>query len=87
MDDDGNKQLNEEEFVKGLHDQGLEISEEEAKEIFERFDADGSGGINVDEFIVALRVIILIYIIPSPGNMRKISRRVMASNKMATFHP
>lgn len=56
MDDDGNKQLNEEEFIKGLHDQGLPVTEEEAKEIFEIFDTDGSGGINVDEFLVALRV-------------------------------
>lgn len=34
MDDDGNKTLSLEEFVKGLHDTGLECSDEEAAEIF-----------------------------------------------------
>lgn len=56
MDDDGNKLISEEEFVKGLKDQGLSLTDEEAKEVFRKFDKDGSGGINVDEFLIALRV-------------------------------
>lgn len=34
MDDDGNKALSLEEFIKGLHDTGLDCSEEEATDIF-----------------------------------------------------
>nr|QNL34489.1 calcyphosin-like protein [Galeruca daurica] len=55
MDDDGNKNLNQEEFVKGLKEVGLDITDEEAKEMFEKFDTDGSGSVNVDEFLVHIR--------------------------------
>lgn len=36
MDDDGNKGLSLDEFTKGIHDTGLECSDEEAEEIFKR---------------------------------------------------
>lgn len=36
MDDDGNKALSLEEFTKGLADTGLEVSDEEAEEMFNR---------------------------------------------------
>jgi calcyphosin len=36
MDDDGNKALSLEEFTKGLEDTGLEVSNDEAKAIFDK---------------------------------------------------
>lgn len=35
---------------------GLEISNDDAKKLFENFDTDGSGGVNMEEFLVAIRV-------------------------------
>lgn len=58
MDEDGNKQLNYEEFVTGLREAGMEVTDEEVQELFQEFDADNSGGINLEEFFVAIRVII-----------------------------
>lgn len=55
MDDDGNKLLNMEEFKNGLIEGGLEISDEEAEEMFKKIDSDDDGNINVTEFIVAIR--------------------------------
>lgn len=36
MDDDGNKQLNAEEFIKGLRDTGLPVSDIEGQAIFQQ---------------------------------------------------
>lgn len=55
LDDDGNKQLNREEFITGLREAGLEITDEEAENMFVQFDMDGSGGINMEEFLVNIR--------------------------------
>ncbi|XP_046805722.1 calcyphosin-like protein isoform X1 [Lucilia cuprina] len=55
MDDDGSKALNEEEFVKGIREFGLDLSDEELKELFQTFDEDGSGSINMTEFLLKLR--------------------------------
>lgn len=56
MDEDGNKQLNFEEFLTGLREAGMEITDDEAKELFQEFDTDNSGGVNLEEFFVAIRV-------------------------------
>ena len=57
MDDDENRSLDQKEFRKGLHDYGLvEITKEQADELFGLFDKDGSGSIDFDEFLVKLRV-------------------------------
>ncbi|XP_043259146.1 calcyphosin-like protein [Colletes gigas] len=55
MDDDGNKKLSLEEFTKGLMEAGLDVSEDEIQEIFNKIDTDDDGNISVDEFIVAIR--------------------------------
>lgn len=56
MDEDGNRQLSYREFLEGLRESGMEISEEEAQDLFDEFDADNSGGVNMEEFLVAIRV-------------------------------
>lgn len=56
MDDDGSKELSLEEFTKGLRDTGLDLSDEDAEAVFAEFDTDGSGCLNMTEFLIALRV-------------------------------
>uniref|UniRef100_A0A1A9ZST6 EF-hand domain-containing protein n=1 Tax=Glossina pallidipes TaxID=7398 RepID=A0A1A9ZST6_GLOPL len=56
MDDDGSKTLNEEEFSDGIKECGLnELTEEEIKDLFSSFDEDGSGTIDMTEFLLKLR--------------------------------
>ncbi|XP_067619317.1 calcyphosin-like protein [Eurosta solidaginis] len=55
MDDDGSKALNEEEFAAGIREMGLDLTDDEIKEMFQSFDEDGSGSINMTEFLLKLR--------------------------------
>ncbi|SPP87964.1 calcyphosin-like protein isoform X2 [Drosophila guanche] len=55
MDDDGSQTLSPEEFKKGISDVGLDVTDSEVAEMFARFDADGSGNINMTEFLDKLR--------------------------------
>jgi hypothetical protein len=45
-----------EEFTEGMKEAGMELTEEEIQELFTRFDTDQSGSINMEEFLVAIRV-------------------------------
>lgn len=56
MDDDGSKALNLEEFSKGIIDFGTNCSNDDIEEMFEKFDIDGNGSVNMTEFLLALRV-------------------------------
>lgn len=56
MDDNSNRTLDSEEFRKGLHDFGVDSTDEEIDEVFKKFDKDGSGTIDFDEFLLTLRV-------------------------------
>lgn len=57
MDDDGSKTLDMREFQDGLRDYGLrELDEQTIADVFRELDRDGSGKLNYDEFLVAIRV-------------------------------
>ncbi|KAL7376604.1 hypothetical protein ABVT39_011731 [Epinephelus coioides] len=56
MDDDNNRSLELKEFLKGLNDFGILIEKQEATALFQRFDRDGNGTIDFDEFLITLRV-------------------------------
>ncbi|XP_015221050.2 calcyphosine-like a isoform X1 [Lepisosteus oculatus] len=55
MDDDGSRTLDFKEFLKGLHEYGVNMDKEEALKIFSLIDKDGGGTIDFDEFLQALR--------------------------------
>ena len=56
MDDNGNKTLGLDEFFKGVKETGLDITLEDCKGLFARFDRDQTGSISVDEFLIGIRV-------------------------------
>lgn len=58
MDDDGNKQLSQEEFSEGIKDMGLALDDAHVESLFKQFDSDGSGTLSVEEFLAAIRVLI-----------------------------
>ena len=56
MDDNGSKSLDRDELMKGLYDYGLRFTKAECTQIMTDIDKDGSGSINFNEFLQALRV-------------------------------
>ncbi|KAG7219018.1 hypothetical protein INR49_005918 [Caranx melampygus] len=56
MDDDSNRSLDFKEFMKGLNDYGVLMEKQEAANLFQQFDRDGSGTIDFEEFLITLRV-------------------------------
>ncbi|NWV09259.1 CAPSL protein, partial [Ptilonorhynchus violaceus] len=63
MDYNNSRTLDFKEFLKGLHNYAVRINQEEAQEIFQKFDKDGNGTIDFEEFLVTLR--------PPMSNARK----------------
>ena len=62
MDDDESKSLCFKEFKKGIHDYGLLMEDDVIKTLFEQLDKDGSGSLDFDEFLKALRVSCFYYV-------------------------
>jgi Ca2+-binding EF-hand superfamily protein len=56
INEDDNKQLNQTELIERLKEYGLDLSDDEIINMFNILDADSSGGINIEEFITAVRV-------------------------------
>lgn len=55
LDNNGNRQVDFNEFFWGMRDFGISVTEEEAKSVLAAFDRDHSGTVNFDEFLRALR--------------------------------
>ena len=56
MDDDRSNSLSFPEFSKGIHDYGCQMEKEEIEKMFNDIDKDGSGTLDFEEFLRALRV-------------------------------
>lgn len=56
MDDNRSRTLDKGEFTKGLKDYGVQLSDDEINTIFTALDKDGSGSLDFEEFLVAIRV-------------------------------
>ena len=52
---DGNKKVDRDEFFTGMNEFGCELTREEADMIFAKWDEDGSGNLNFDEFLKGIR--------------------------------
>lgn len=55
MDDDGSKTISEYEFAKACKDFKVGISEENVPILFQAFDTNRDGTLNIDEFLMAIR--------------------------------
>lgn len=55
MDDNGNHKLDLNDFRFGMQDYGISLSKEESLALMKRFDRDGDGMVNYDEFLRFLR--------------------------------
>ena len=62
-DDNGDRKLDVEELSKGVREFGAVLDDQQLRQLFQSPDKDGSGYIDVDELIIALRVITGIYFI------------------------
>lgn len=56
MDDNGNHELDLDDFRWGFIDYGFNLSKEEAAKVLEHFDKNKNGTVNFDEFLRFLKV-------------------------------
>ena len=56
LDNNKNKSLDAEELESGLRDYGINLNNEQIGVLVKYFDKDGSGTINFNEFLSAIRV-------------------------------
>lgn len=55
MDDDGSKSISLPEFAKACRDFKVGISDDNVPLLFEQFDTNRDGTLNIDEFLMAIR--------------------------------
>jgi Ca2+-binding EF-hand superfamily protein len=56
MDDDQSGELSRHEFLKGLQETGMNLTDLDLNDLFRRFDKDKSGQISYQEMIESIRV-------------------------------
>ncbi len=56
MDNNGNRQLDINEFGQGLAEHGIGLNQEQVQTIFNHFDRNKNGQVDFDEFLRAIRV-------------------------------
>jgi hypothetical protein len=56
MDDNGNHQLDVDDFRWGFIDYGFNLTKEEAQQLLDHFDRDKNGTVSYDEFLRAIKV-------------------------------
>ena len=56
LDENGDKRIDFAEFESTLDDHGVNVDTATKRQCFDKMDLDGSGAVNFDEFLIAMRV-------------------------------
>lgn len=56
MDHHGHRILDLSQFTQAIKNAGFDVANEKVEEIFNRFDMDGSGGVNISNLLASIRV-------------------------------
>jgi hypothetical protein len=76
LDNNKNKSIDAEELESGLRDFGINLNTEQITVLVKFFDKDGSGNINFNEFLSAIRVSIVFYLIFCTGCSERVQNRL-----------